>query len=132
MSAVICKQRLLHKNKILHSYKCYGVDQTDFRKPLQSSTKNMKKKYPKRTHSFVTDRSIFNYSKRLNCFNVCIILTKLVKLHFLETVFQPLKTAFKFKKTIFLTIIIEKGKMLKYGIILLDKNTGKNFSALKN
>ena len=41
-SEVIQKQRLLHENEImqlLHNYKCYGVDQTRFRKPLKSSVK---------------------------------------------------------------------------------------------
>ena len=44
-SAVIYKQRLLHENEIvqlLHNYKCYGVQQSRFRKPLQSSVKNVK------------------------------------------------------------------------------------------
>ena len=41
-SEVIQKQRLLHENEIvqlLHNYKCYGVDQTRFRKALKSSVK---------------------------------------------------------------------------------------------
>ena len=53
-SAVIYKQRLLHENEIvqlLHNYKCYGVDQSRFRRPLQSSDKNVKNNYPKETGS---------------------------------------------------------------------------------
>ena len=53
-SAVIYKQRLLHENEIvqlLHNYKCYGVDQSRFRRPLQSSDKNVKNNYPKKTVS---------------------------------------------------------------------------------
>ena len=45
MSAVIYKQRLLHENKImqlLHNYKCYGVEQSRFRNPLQCFVKNMR------------------------------------------------------------------------------------------
>ena len=41
-SAVIHKQRLLHENEIvqlLHSYTCYGVEQSRFRKSSQSSAK---------------------------------------------------------------------------------------------
>ena len=52
MSAVIFKQRLLNENEImqlLHNYKRYGVDQSRFRKPLQSSNKNIKNNYPKTT-----------------------------------------------------------------------------------
>ena len=44
-SAIIYKQRLLHENEIvqlLHNYKCYDVDQSRFRKPLQSSATNVK------------------------------------------------------------------------------------------
>ena len=45
MSAVIYKQRLMHEKEIvqlLHNYKFYEVDQSRFRKPLQSSAKNVK------------------------------------------------------------------------------------------
>ena len=54
-SAVIYKQRLLHENEIvqlLYNYKCYGTDQSCFRKPSQSSAKNVKNNYPKTTLSF--------------------------------------------------------------------------------
>ena len=50
MSAVIYKQKLLNENEImqlLHNYKRYGIDQSHFRTPLQSSAKNTKNNYPK-------------------------------------------------------------------------------------
>ena len=65
-SAVIHKQSLLHENEIpqlLHNYKCYGVDQSRFRKPLQSSVKNVKKNYLKTTRSF------FLVAKFVTCLN---------------------------------------------------------------
>ena len=49
-SVFIYKQKLLHENKIrqlLHNYKCYGVDQGRYRKPLQSSAKSVKSNYLK-------------------------------------------------------------------------------------
>ena len=49
-------QSLLNENEIvqlLHNYKCYGVDQSRFRKPLQSSIKNVKNNYLKTTRSFL-------------------------------------------------------------------------------
>ena len=55
-SAVNLKQRLLHENEIvqlLHNYKCYGVDQSRFRKLLESSAKNVKNNYSKTTPSFL-------------------------------------------------------------------------------
>ena len=55
-SAVIHKQRLLHENeigKLLHNYKCYGVEQSRFRKSSQSSAKNINNNYPEKTHSFL-------------------------------------------------------------------------------
>ena len=55
-SAGIYKQRLLHENEIaqlLHNYKCYGVDQSHFRKPLQSSAKNVQNNYFENTRSFL-------------------------------------------------------------------------------
>ena len=55
-SAVIHKQRLLHKNKIarlLHNYKCYGVEQRRFRKLSQSSVKNVKNNYREKIRSFL-------------------------------------------------------------------------------
>ena len=55
-SAVIYKQRLLHENEIvqlLYNYKCYGTDQSYFRKPSQSSVKNVKNNYSKTTLSFL-------------------------------------------------------------------------------
>ena len=55
-SAVIFKQSLLHENEIvqlLHNHKCSGVDQSRFRKPLQSSHKNIKATTLKRpVHSY--------------------------------------------------------------------------------
>ena len=51
-SAFIYKQRLLQENEIvqlLHNYKCYGSDQSRFRKPSESSAKNIKNNYPKTT-----------------------------------------------------------------------------------
>ena len=55
-SAVIYKQSLLHVNEIvqlLHNCKCYGVDQSYFRKPLQGSVKKVKNNYLKNTRSFL-------------------------------------------------------------------------------
>ena len=55
-SVVIFKQSLLHENEIvqlLHNHKCYGVDQSPFRKPLKSSQKNVKNNYLKTTRSFL-------------------------------------------------------------------------------
>ena len=46
----------LHENEIvqlLYNYKCYKIDQNHFRKPLQSSAKNVKNNYPKKTCSFL-------------------------------------------------------------------------------
>ena len=43
-SAVIYKQRFLHENEIVHC-KSYGIDQSRFRKPLQSSAKNVENNY---------------------------------------------------------------------------------------
>ena len=55
-SAVIYKQSLLHVNEILqllHNCKCYGADRSYFRRPLQSSVKNVKNNYLKTTRSFL-------------------------------------------------------------------------------
>ena len=55
-SAVIYKQKFLHENEIvqlLHNYKCYGVEQSHFRKPLKSSAKNVNNNYRKTTRSFL-------------------------------------------------------------------------------
>ena len=55
-SAVIHKQRFLHKNEIaqlLHNYKCYAVGQRRFRKLSQSSAKNVKNNYREKTRSFL-------------------------------------------------------------------------------
>ena len=55
-SAVIYKQKLLQENDIvqlLHSYKCYGVEQSHFRKPLKSSAKNVNNSYRKTTRSYL-------------------------------------------------------------------------------
>ena len=46
MSDIICKQRLLYKQKIgeyLQNRKCYGVYQGHFRKPLHSYKKTVKR-----------------------------------------------------------------------------------------
>ena len=56
MSAVIYKGRLLHEIEIvqlLHNHKYYGVDQSRFAKPLESSAKNIMNNYPKTTRSFL-------------------------------------------------------------------------------
>ena len=93
MSEVIYKQRLLNENEIvqfLQNCKCYDVDQSHFRKPWKSSAKNIRNKCPKSTRSFFTDRSIFDYFTRLNCYDFRITLTKLVKLYFLILHFQAL------------------------------------------
>ena len=45
MSAVICKQRLLHKNEIaqyLRNFKCYDVNLGHFREPLLRSANIIK------------------------------------------------------------------------------------------
>ena len=57
-SAVIYKQTLLQENDIvqlLHNYKCYGVEQSHFRKPLKSSAKNVNNSYRKTTRSYLPD-----------------------------------------------------------------------------
>ena len=44
MSAVICKERSMHKNEILQylqNYRYKDVDQVYFRKPLQAFTNSM-------------------------------------------------------------------------------------------
>ena len=54
MSVVIYKHKLLHESEIvqlLHNSKCYGVNQNRFRKPLRSSAKNVKNKYPETSRS---------------------------------------------------------------------------------
>ena len=48
MLAVVCKQKLLHENKIiqyLQKYKYCNVDQSDFRKPLQNFANTIKNIY---------------------------------------------------------------------------------------
>ena len=57
----------------------------------------MKNNYPKTTRSFFTERSIFNYFKHLNRYNFGLILTKLVKLHFLETAILVSKNRQKYQ-----------------------------------
>ena len=60
MSDIICKQRLLYKQKIgeyLQNRKCYGVYQGHFRKPLQSYKKTIKR-ITLRVRMFFTDRSV--------------------------------------------------------------------------
>ena len=55
-TAVIDKQRLLNEQEIvqlIHNYKCYGVEQSHFRKPLKRSTINLKKSYRKTTRLFL-------------------------------------------------------------------------------
>lgn len=74
--------------KYLHNCQYSGVNESYFRKPLQSPAKNMKNNYPKTTHLFFTSPPIFKSVKSLNCYNFSIILTKLVKVHFLEAAFQ--------------------------------------------
>ena len=86
-SAVIFKQKFLHKNKIvqyLQNYTYQDVNQDHFRKPLQASTNAMKNNYPKIVHTFFTGSSIFSYFLCLNCYNFRTALTKSIKLHFLE------------------------------------------------
>ena len=63
-SAIICKQRFLHENEIvqlLKNYKYEDVNHGHCRKPLQTSTNSMENDYPKTTHTFSTDHSIFSY-----------------------------------------------------------------------
>ena len=48
-SAVICKQRLLHKNEIvqyLQNYSCFVFDQSHFKEASQSSPESMKSNFP--------------------------------------------------------------------------------------
>ena len=94
-SAVICKERILHKNEIvqyLQNYKHQDVNQDDFRKPFQASINAMQNDYRKTAHTFFVGRSILTTFLRLNCYNFRNALTKLIKVHFLEIAFQPLKT----------------------------------------
>ena len=56
MSAVICKQKLLHKHEIVqlpHNYKFYDVDQSDFGKPFCQESKNVKNNYRKTVRSLL-------------------------------------------------------------------------------
>ena len=55
-SAVIYKQKLFHENEVvqlLHNYKCYGVEQSHFRKSLKSSAKNVNNNHRETTRSFL-------------------------------------------------------------------------------
>ena len=55
-TSAVYKQILLHENEIvqlLYNYICYGTDESCFRKPSQSSAKNVKKNYPKTMLSFL-------------------------------------------------------------------------------
>ena len=50
--------KTLHKNEIvqlLHIYKCHGVDQSRFKKPLQSSATKVKNNYSEKTCPFSPD-----------------------------------------------------------------------------
>ena len=52
----IKKQKCLHENEIVqvfHNYKCYGVEQRNFRHPLKSSARNVKNNYRKTNRSFL-------------------------------------------------------------------------------
>ena len=72
MSAVICKQRVLHKNEIvkyLQNLKNQDANQDHFIKPLQASTKPMKIDCPTIAHTFFMGRSILSYFLCLNCYN---------------------------------------------------------------
>ena len=56
MSAVICKQKLLHKHEIvqlLHNYKFYDVEQSHFGKPFCQERKNVKNNYRKTVRSLL-------------------------------------------------------------------------------
>ena len=96
------------------------ISSSHFRKPWQSSAKNIRIKCPKSTRSFLTDRSIFNYFTRSNCYIFRIILTKLVKLYFLILHFQAL-------------FYIEEAKFFKKGQLQgslkqlnLEQDSGRN------
>ena len=55
MSAVICKQRFLHKNETVQyfqNYKYEDVNQGHFRKPPQDSTSVVKSDCPATAHTF--------------------------------------------------------------------------------
>ena len=63
-SAVICKQRLFHKNEIvqyLQNYKYQDVNGDNFKKQLQTSKKAKKNNYPETAHKFLMCCSIFTY-----------------------------------------------------------------------
>ena len=90
-SAIICKQRLSHENKIvqyLQDYKYQDINQGHFRKPLQASANNVKNNCPIKTHIFFTGRSILSYFLRLICYNFRTALTKPIKLHFLKIAYS--------------------------------------------
>ena len=56
MSAVICKQRILHENEIvqdLQNYKHEDVNQGHFRKPSETSANAMKNNHPKTSFSWL-------------------------------------------------------------------------------
>ena len=96
-SAVIHKQWLSYGNEILQylqNCKCYNVEQDHFRKPLWRCT-SFVKRYLQRICTIFKNRSILGCFQRLNCHNFPLILTKVVKLHFLESTFKCLKAGQK-------------------------------------
>ena len=77
-SAVICKQRLFHKNEIvqyLQNYKYQDVNGDNFKKQLQTSKKAKKNNYPETAHKFLMCCSIFTYFLRFYCYNFRTVLT---------------------------------------------------------
>ena len=95
-SAVICKQRFLHKNQIAQYLQTTNT-KTLIKVILESSQKLLQ--IPSETSAlrqpiqFFTGRSILSYFLRLSCYNFHIALTKSIKLNFFKKIaLQPLKT----------------------------------------
>ena len=133
--------------------KCFGklsgVDQA-LKKPFQKVLTEFlhKEQLPQKDPLIFTGRSICNQFKCLNCQNFRIILIKLIKLNFLETSFQPLKTGKKksyfhshllrsnapfkvLKMYVLWQCFFEKPKNVETLNILLVKNRDKDFSNVK-
>ena len=76
MSAVIYKQRFLHKNEVvqcLQNKKYQEVNQSNFRKPLQTSANAIRNNYPKTAHTFFIGLSILSYLLRLNVITLALL-----------------------------------------------------------
>ena len=104
--------------KYLRNCQYSGVNESYFRKPLQSPAKNMKNNYPKITLSFFTSRSVLNYFKHFKLLELSLHFNKVIQTG---------------KKVTFLRPLSEKGRLknVKVRNFLLVKNIGKRFSALE-